>query len=179
MNIYGTGDIASILKPREGAIFFASGVSNSQEKDRTQFERERNLLHTVKVQSHVDDCLFYFSTLSINFVDTPYTRHKNQMEQLVKILFKNCVIIRIGNITFGKNPHTFINYFRNQIEKGLPYEVRDEYKYLIGEKELLLLTQNLPLKGQHEISVTGRIVKVQQVVNEILNEQIGICTNHK
>jgi hypothetical protein len=177
--IIGSGDIASILIDRPGAVFFASGVSNSQEKDRASFERERMLLHLVSIQNDVNVCLFYFSSLSINFVDTPYTRHKNQMEQLVKTLFRNCNIIRIGNITFGKNPNTFINYFRNCIEKGLPYQVRDEYKYLITEKEILLLTQSLPLSGQHEISVTGKIVKVQNVVNELLNEQRKIHNDYK
>jgi hypothetical protein len=168
--LIGSGDIACALNPRQGAIFFASGVSDSKEKNKSEFLRERELLHFVCGENTKNYCLFYFSTLSINFVDTPYTRHKNQMEGLVKTLFTNYNILRIGNITFGTNPNTFINYFRNCIEKGLPYQVRDEWKYLITKKELLLLTDNLPLTGKNEISAFGRIVKVQQVVNELRNE---------
>ena len=38
--IIGKGDIASILNDREGAIFFASGVSNSSETNELAFKRE-------------------------------------------------------------------------------------------------------------------------------------------
>jgi hypothetical protein len=101
------------------------------------------------------------------------------MEQLVKNSYPNYNIIRIGNITFGDNPKTFINYFRHKIENDLPYTVFDEYRYLISERELLSITDNMPDKGRNEISVTGRIVKVQDVVNELLHEQGKVLSDHK
>ena len=42
--IVGKGDIASILNDREGAIFFAAGVSKSTETKETEFSREIELL---------------------------------------------------------------------------------------------------------------------------------------
>jgi hypothetical protein len=168
--IIGIGDIARILKDRDGAIFFASGVSNSQCTDKNEFQREIDLFNDV-LSNHNGESFFYFSTMSIYLKSSPYIAHKLRMENFVKLSYPNYNIIRIGNITFGKNSNTFINYFRNCIVNGLPYEVRDEYKYLIHEKELRLLTDNLPLIGRNEISVTGRIVKVQDIVNELLNEQ--------
>jgi UDP-2-acetamido-2,6-beta-L-arabino-hexul-4-ose reductase len=173
--ILGNGDIASVLNDRDGVIFFASGVSNSQCTDEKQFERERDLFMEIFLKyGNYGYSLFYFSSLSIFLKDTPYTRHKMKMEQLVKTSYPNHSIIRIGNITWGKNPNTFINYFRTCIEADIPYFVKDEYKYLIGEKELLTLTDNLPLSGKNELSVTGKIVKVQDVVNELLNEKAGL-----
>lgn len=176
--IIGHGDIAQALFDRQGAILFASGVSNSQETSECSFARERQLLTLFQ---NSNESLFYFSTLSINFVDTPYTRHKIYMEVLVRRLFKNYNIIRIGNITFGKNPNTFINYFQHCIENNLPYTVRDEYKYLVDQRELCLLTDNLPLTGKHSISVTGRIVKVQDVVDQLIERygQKAVHTNHQ
>ena len=72
-------------------------------------------------------------------------------------------------MTWGDNPNTFINYFRRMIAQNKPYKVVDEYRYLISKEEILLLTNNLPLTGRNEINVTGQIVKVQDVVNSLLN----------
>lgn len=171
----GRGDISSVINDREGACFFASGVSNSQETSKYQFEREIKLLTKVPT----DLCLFYFSTLSIYYKRSPYVEHKKHMEQLIRDRFENYNIIRIGNITFGDNPNTFINYFRRMIAQGKPFKVLDEYRYLISKEELILLTDNLPLTGRNEINVCGRIVKVQDVVNELINEKRRLCNIHR
>ena len=163
--IIGHGDLASILQDREGALFFASGVSNSQETSKYQFEREIKLF----TEQPTDLCIFYFSTLSIYLKQSYYTDHKKHMEQLIRDRYENFNIIRIGNITWGDNPNTFINYFRRMIAQNKPYKVVDEYRYLISTEEILLLTNNLPLTGRNEINVTGQIVKVQDVVNSLLN----------
>lgn len=169
--IFGNGDLGKALTDRDGALFFVSGVSNSQETDTSKFARESNMIRSSYIHEKAKTrCLFYFSSLSIYFKDSLYTRHKIGMEKIIRNTFKNYCIIRIGNIDFGNNPHTFINYFRACIEKGLPYKVFDEYRYLISKEELLLLTNNLPLTGKNEISVTGRIVKVQTIVDELIQE---------
>jgi hypothetical protein len=158
--IIGTGDIASVLNDREGAIFFASGVSNSQCADDKEFEREMIKMDKIKT----DGCLFYFSTISVAFLDSPYVRHKQFMELFVKVKFPNYNIIRIGNIDWGKNPHTFINAIKAKQAKGEPVEIRDEWKYMISKEQLLLLTDNLPLKGQNTISVFGNMKKVKDLI---------------
>lgn len=169
--VIGKGDIASILNDREGACLFAAGVSNSQETSHYQFDREIKLLTKVPT----DLCLFYFSTLSIFYKRSPYVEHKKHMEQLIKDRFENYTIIRIGNILWGDNPNTFINYFKRMIAQDKPFKVLDEYRYLISKEELLLLTDNLPLIGRNEINVCGRIAKVQDVVNELINEKRRLC----
>lgn len=97
------------------------------------------------------------------------------MEQLIKDRFENYNIIRIGNILWGDNPNTFINYFKRMIAQDKPFKVLDEYRYLISKEELLLLTDNLPLNGRNEINACGRIAKVQDVVNELINEKRRLC----
>jgi len=105
--IIGNGDIARVLNDREGALFFASGVSNSQCNDKKQFEREWMLLYeTVMFEDY--GCLFYFSTISVDMIDTPYTRHKLEMESMVKDHATHYNIIRLGNISWGTNPNTFL-----------------------------------------------------------------------
>jgi hypothetical protein len=160
--IIGRGDIASILNDREGAIFFASGVSKSTETKESEFKREIELLD----KQDKTKCLFYFSTITLDDLskNSEYHNHKRKMESLIKSNFKNYNIIRIGNITWGSNPNTFINYIKNKKSKGEPVEIKDEYKYVIDKEQLLLLTDNLPLIGQNTICVFGRMAKVAELV---------------
>ena len=109
--IVGKGDIASILNDREGAIFFAAGVSKSTEIKESEFMREIELLD----KQDKTKCLFYFSTIALDDINknNEYHTHKRRMELLIKSNFENYNIIRIGNITWGSNPNTFINYIKN------------------------------------------------------------------
>jgi hypothetical protein len=160
--IIGRGDIASILNDREGAIFFASGVSKSTETKESEFKREIELLD----KQDKTKCLFYFSTIALDDLskNNEYHNHKRKMESLIKSNFKNYNIIRIGNITWGSNPNTFINYIKNKKSKGEPVEIKDEYKYVIDKEQLILLTDNLPLTGQNTICVFGKMAKVAELI---------------
>jgi len=160
--IVGRGDIASVLNDRDGAIFFVSGVSNSNETRESEFMREIELLD----KQDKTKCLFYFSTIALDDINknNQYHAHKRKMELLVKSNFENYNIIRIGNITWGSNPNTFINYIKNKKSKGEVVEIKDEYKYMIDKEQLVLLTDNLPLTGQNIICVFGRMAKVAELV---------------
>ncbi len=131
--IVGKGDIANILPDREGFIFFASGVSNSQEKRLSEYKRERDLLMKQDSKKH----LVYFSTLAVLYVDTPYTRFKKEQEKLIKEWFEHYTIVRVGNINWGNNPHTLINYFKNAMKNGDLYHVESVYRHIIDKEEFL------------------------------------------
>ena len=160
--IVGRGDIASVLNDRDGAIFFVSGVSNSNETRESEFMREIELLD----KQDKTKCIFYFSSITVDDMskNSQYLQHKRRMELLVKSNFENYNIIRIGNITWGSNPNTFINYIKNKKSKGEGVEIKDEYKYIIDKEQLVLLTDNLPLIGQNTICVFGRMAKVAELV---------------
>ena len=160
--IVGRGDIASVLNDRDGAIFFASGVSNSNETRESEFMREIELLD----KQDKTKCIFYFSSITVDDMskNSQYLQHKRKMELLIKSNFENHNIIRIGNITWGSNPNTFINYIKNKKSKGESVEIKDEYKYVIDKEQLVLLTDNLPLTGQNTICVFGRMAKVAELV---------------
>jgi hypothetical protein len=160
--IVGRGDIASVLNDRAGAIFFVSGVSNSNETRESEFIREIELLD----KQDKTKCLFYLSSIAVDDMskNSQYLQHKRKMELLIKSNFENYNIIRIGNITWGNNPNTFINYIKNKKSKGESVEIKDEYKYVIDKEQLILLTDNLPLTGQNTICVFGRMAKVAELV---------------
>lgn len=119
--IIGNGMLANSLKKydRNDVVFFASGVSNSQETEKSQFEREISLLHTMP-DHHKDKKLVYFSTCSIydhSKSESPYVKHKIRMEHIISENYKNFLIFRIGNaVGKGGNPNTLINFLKNAIE---------------------------------------------------------------
>jgi hypothetical protein len=155
--VIGSGDIASVLPDRKDLKFFASGVSNSQEKRTSEFMRELDLLALQSRDVHI----VYFSTLSVFYADTPYTQHKRKMEMVIKAGFPKYTIIRIGNISWGKNPHTLINYLKAHPEA----ELRDEYRYVISKDEFLHWINLIP-DWSCEMNCPGRMMKVKEIYDE-------------
>lgn len=160
--IIGHGDIASVLPDRDDLLFFASGVSNSQETRESEYEREKRLL---LIQDHYPEGkhLVYFSSLSIFYADTRYTRHKKEMEWMVRNNFHPHTIIRLGNITWGTNIHTFINYIRNKFLSHEPFEIRDEYRYIIEKEEFLYWIDMIP-PWSCEMNIPGTRMKVIEAI---------------
>ncbi|WP_299176126.1 hypothetical protein [uncultured Chryseobacterium sp.] len=117
--IIGSGLIATALKKidTESILFFASGVSNSQETRSSEFEREFNLLKNTLEKNKGK--LIYFSTLSIHDQskqDSPYVLHKIKIENYIRNSTDDHLILRIGNIVGkGGNPNTLFNFLKNQI----------------------------------------------------------------
>lgn len=160
--IIGDGDVASVLNDRKGFCFFASGVSNSQEKEDSEYKKEMDLLLLQNENFH----LVYFSSLGIFSGTSRYYLHKMEMEETVKRFFPSYTIVRLGNITWGKNPHTIINFFKDKIKKGEPFEVRDEYKYLVSKDEFLYWIEKIP-EWNCEMNITGERIKVKEIVERI------------
>lgn len=159
--IVGSGNIAKCLTDREGAIFFASGVSNSRCEDPEEFDREYIMLQRIRPRDH---CLFYFTSISAIDGTKNYHKHKRLMEKTVKRWFTNHVILRIGNLIGDTNPNTFINYIKNRQAQGLSVEIRDEVKYMIDGQTLNMLCQTLPLDQKIELTVATKIAKVKDLL---------------
>lgn len=165
--IIGHGDIASALKDRKDKVFFASGVSNSLEKRESQYTREKNLLLKQDRKFHI----VYFSSLAVLYGKNRYVQHKKEMESLIKQEFPRYTIMRIGNITWGTNPHTLINYFHRQLKAGKPIKIQDTYRYIIDKDEFLHWIELIP-DWSCEMNITGRRMKVREIVDEYCH--IGI-----
>lgn len=159
--IIGHGDIASVLKDRENRLYFASGVSNSREDRESEYQREVNLLLQQDRNRHI----VYFGSLSIFYSDTRYSVHKRYMEELVKTNFPHYTIVRLGNIVWGTNPHTLINAFRAKAKEREPLEIRDVYRYVVEKDEFLHWIDLIP-DWNCEMNVTGRLMKVSEIVKE-------------
>lgn len=164
MHILGHGDIASALKEIDGGdkIYFASGVSNSAETRQSEFNRERDLfLKTVRANRAAH--IVYFSSLSVFYADTSYTRHKRSMEWFVKSWSRTSTIVRIGNITWGTNPHTLINYLRNQMLRGEVLNIQNTERYIVDYQEFIYWIKMIP-EWSCELNIPGERMTVAEVV---------------
>lgn len=157
MAIIGDGDIASVLPDRDDLIFFASGVSNSQETRESEYQREIALLSRQDRTKR----LVYFSSLSVFYSESRYANHKRAMEATIKKYSKYYCIVRLGNIDFGKNPHTLINYLKAHSDA----EIRDEYRYIVGKEEFLHWINMVP-PWNCEMNITGKMMTVKDIAYE-------------
>ena len=117
--IIGSGLIASQFKnwkDNKDIIVFASGVSNSKEKNLYEYQREKNLLKTFYSSNKL---LVYFSTCHIfdeEQSESLYVKHKLEIENIVRINFKNYFILRLPLVIGqNKNPNSLFNYFYTEI----------------------------------------------------------------
>ncbi|RQO39120.1 hypothetical protein DBR39_09015 [Chryseobacterium sp. KBW03] len=118
--IIGNGILANAVRlyDKEDVIFFASGVSNSLEKNPAEFEREISLMKLV-ISQYPDKKMIYFSTCSIydpSKTDSPYVMHKLAIENVIAEQCSSYIIFRVGNaVGRGGNPNTLINFLKNSI----------------------------------------------------------------
>ena len=167
--IIGRGDIASVIVDDPGFLFFASGVSKSACTEQKEFRRERDLLLRYKQTVKADTLhVVYFSSFSAyNEKPTPYNEHKYDMERLIESTFRHYTIARIGNITWGKNPHTLLNHLRHCIHDGYFYEVKNVYRFIVTENEFRDSVSYIKTVRPRELSIYGERVKVTEIVERI------------
>lgn len=168
--IIGRGSIASILIDREEFIFFANGISNRLQTTQELKEKEKNeILEFINTEK----MFVYFSGLNIYYTpELEYTKHKIEMEEIIKNNFKNYCIFRIGSITWGDNPNTLVNFFRNKLKNDEYFEIQNAYRYLHTKEEIQHWIELIPKKGKHEMNVTGRMIKVIDLIEEIKQNKI-------
>lgn len=161
--IIGNGDIAKALKEvDDDKLYFASGISNSAETRESEFKREKDLLSEQDRTKH----LVYISSLCVLYSDTPYAKHKKNMEMYVKFNWNNHTILRLGNINWGSNPHTIINYLKKKIKAGEKLEIQDTYRYIIDKDELHYWIGMIP-DFRCEMNVPGKRMHVSKIVAEL------------
>jgi dTDP-4-dehydrorhamnose reductase len=87
------------------------------------------------------------------------------METLVKTFFPKHTIVRIGNILWGSNPNTLINFMRNKIKNKEVFDIQDVYRYIVDRDEFIYWIKRIP-EWSCEINVPGRRMKVVDIIYE-------------
>lgn len=174
MAVIGHGDIASAIiengLDKENVTFFASGVSDSRCSSPYQFNREFELLREMSRHTH----LVYFSTLSIYYGFSPYIAHKKKMEQWVRISFDSYTIVRLGNISWGSNPNTLINFITGCIKENRPFDIQQAYRYIIDKEEFIHWMKMILIRERNEMNIPGvrwwvpdLVEKIKKEINEL------------
>lgn len=165
--VIGRGTISQVIKDRDGFIFYANGCSN-----RTPLTNEQKAKEFEEVSSYrrTKDMFVYVSGLNIYYSDSEYTKHKLGMEEFVKNHFSNYCIFRLGSVTWGDNPNTLVNFIKNNPNA----EAQQAYRYLHTKEELAHWFSMIPKQGKHEMNVTGKMVWMPDVIEEIKQGKYGI-----
>ncbi len=157
--IVGRGMLASAFRTynnNERVLIFASGVSNSRETTSTAFEREFNLIkHTINI--HPDKLFVYFSTCSMYDPDakeTPYVKHKMEMESYIKQNTKEFLILRVSQILGKSQSTTLVNFLLDCIENNKHFELwENSNRNLIALDDVVSIAKKLIDKPVHHNSV--------------------------
>jgi len=128
--IVGSGLLARAFAPHaerlDGVCIYAAGVSNSSCVDATEFERDRVRLEKAIAELPPSMQIVYFSTCSVHdpwSQSKAYTRHKVEMENLVRT-HTNHLVVRLPQIAGSTpNPHTLLNYLYNRIVRSERFEL--------------------------------------------------------
>lgn len=182
--IIGNGLVANSFKKNKNffknTIIFASGLANSQNKNQSEFTREKKLLKKFLLTKKK---LIYFSTLDVfRKKKTAYIKHKINVENVLK-KNKNILIIRLPqligksnnkytifnflnfNLRINKSIRIFVNYYRNFIDvNDLVFHVKK-----LNKKKINFKIINIYNKRSIKINYLLKIFKNEGVIkNKII-----------
>lgn len=159
--IIGNGMIARAFSKYKNSldiIVFASGVSNSKEINKENFNREKNLLNNT-ISNNQDKLLVYFSTCSIednSQQDSQYIIHKKNMEELIEAKCKKYYIFRLPQVVGETHSPTLVNFLINAIKKNNFFYVQQ------------YATRNL-IDVNDVFYICNKLISEQKYINEITN----------
>ena len=148
--VIGNGLIARRfhLYDSKPVIIFASGISNSQLKDATAIERERELVRAT-LANNPELPFVYFSTYSVDdpvLNNSAYVIHKVQMEQYIQAHAAEYYLIRTSNIVgeSHSNKHTIVNFIHDRIMNDIPFELwSGAYRNILDIDHLYQIVDNI------------------------------------
>ena len=177
--IIGNGLIANLFKnnDEEKVIFFASGVSNSLETDKSAFLREENLIRKT-LEKNPEKAFIYFSTCSIydsSKNGSAYVNHKLRMEQIVEEFATKFLILRVSNaVGKGGNPNLLMNYLVNSVKEEKIINVHTlATRNLIDADDIKNITLDLIDQGR-----LNQIINVAYLENFSTSEILEILEKH-
>jgi len=172
--LIGTGLLANTFNEysdNENVIVFASGVSNSSEKDQKEFLREKKLIERT-IYNNQEKLFIYFSSCALenaSILNSPYYKHKKDMELFIQQLSQSYLIVRLPQV-FGeiKEHTTLINYLCMKIIRGDMFEVWEEaYRYIIHIDDVLTL-----VKSFIENKLENKVINIANTYRYLIFELI-------
>lgn len=163
--VIGNGALANCFKKEysnnDSIIIFASGVSNSNEKKISEFEREQKLLmNTLKTIGNKK--LVYFSSVFVEIIDNEYYKHKKNIESIIKNNCKNYLILRLPQvISESGNEKNLINFLNSKIQSQVYFEIEENItRSIVDIEDVRLITTELLKTHSNKIFKLASIEKV-------------------
>ena len=159
--VVGRGMIATKFSyyKDENVLFFASGVSNSNEINEKAFHKEETLLGNT-LQERKTKTFVYFSSCDVEnpqLSSKAYYQHKLKMENIVSSSGGNFYIFRLPQVVgHGGNKNTLINFLLDKIKSETSFEIYS------GTKKNIIDIDDV-------YDLTTHIIKHKQYLNSISN----------
>lgn len=164
------------FKNQEDKIIFASGVSNSLEKNFLEYKREENLLLNI-IKNNKNKKIIYFSTTSIFSIKSTYTNHKIKIEDIIKNNAEKYCIYRLPQIIGkGGNKANLINFLVKSIRDTRNIFIYPEsLRSLLDVEDLVSICQKTcDIKDKNILNIAGiEFMKIEQIIN-LISEKIDI-----
>lgn len=177
--VVGNGSIAKVFmndyQDDDSVVIFASGVSNSNENNESEFSREHMLLSKILV-SYPNLKLVYFSSIYSTLVNNSYYNHKLKMENFINENFKNFIIIRLPQvISTNGNKNNLINYFVESLKNNKIVSIQKNVNRAIVDiqdvknitKKIILDENNKILNFSHieYVDVLDLFLSISNILN--------------
>ncbi|AJI48201.1 NAD(P)-dependent oxidoreductase [Francisella philomiragia] len=185
--VVGGGQLANAFQSyqfNDDVVIFASGVSNSNCTDKSEFDRERNLLEDV-LKNNSNKKIIYFSSCALSANDyfkSAYYEHKIQMEYLIKKLSDKYFIFRLPQL-FGslKSHNTIINYIYHSIKNNQEFNVySDAYRYVIEVDDVKKFVDSYLINGElcSTIDIANpyryKVLDIVEIFESLMNKKANI-----
>jgi len=182
--VIGNGSIAKVFKKEfendDKIIIFASGVSNSNEKNLSEYQRETILLQNT-LTKFPEKKIVYFSSISSKYVNSQYFNHKVLMENLIIKNSNSFIIIRLPQIISNSgNQNNLINFLVNSIKNNHSLEIqKDVFRALIDVDDLKKVTLEVIKNFNNKILNFSKIenltvINLCEMIFKILNSKVEI-----
>jgi 6-pyruvoyl-tetrahydropterin synthase len=182
--VIGNGSIAKVFKQEfendDSVIIFASGVSNSNEKNLSEYQRETILLQNT-LTKFPEKKIVYFSSIFSKYVNSQYFNHKELMENLIIKNSNNFIIIRLPQIISNSgNQNNLINFLVNSIRNNHSLEIqKDVCRALIDVDDLKKVTLEVIKNFNNKILNFSKIenitvVNLCEMIFKILDSKVKI-----
>jgi nucleoside-diphosphate-sugar epimerase len=187
--IVGNGMIAKVFESYQNnssVLIFASGVSNSLEKNVHNYNREELLLKKA-ISENNNQSIVYFSTCSIgdtSINQSQYVIHKLKMESVIKMLASNFFIFRLPQVVGNSNSPIFINYLLNSVISDESIDIyKNSTRNLIGINDVFeicdyiinnnkFINQITNIATPYNLDVSDIVEEVESITKKVLKKNI-------
>ena len=182
--VVGNGLLAKIFasyKEDKSIVFFASGVSNSNNTNSNSFDREKKLLIET-IERYKEKTLVYFSSCDVIYaeqINKLYYFHKLDMEKIIQENVQQYYIFRLPQtIGYSNNPNSLINFFIMSIKEQKELPIWEySYKNLIDVDDVYELVVNVINKNIAQNKIVNiinpnyySILEIVKVIENILKK---------